>query len=571
MHSSHGSRTATLFPFRHRYARTDGFIVERPGRSIQAATIALALALLGAWPVSAGQTLHKVMVPMRDGTRLAADVYLPDGDGPFPVVIARSVYGRGNEGMARPFMSQGMAFMPQDTRGRGDSEGVDRVFADDGWDLMQDGYDTVAWAKCQPWCNGKVATWGGSALGITQVRMAAAGTPVDFQGIVVAASGFYGGLSYQGGVWRRALCEPWLTNQGRKNVIGLWKSHPYLDTFWKSMDAGPRAPYVHAPALHVGGWWDIFQQGTIDNFVSRQEHGGAGVRGTQKLIIGPWTHATNHGPRKSGDLQLPANYSFDVEALQRRLLQHYLLGEENGADNEPAVHYYTLGDVDQPSGPGNQWRTAACWPPFETEETLFYLDPAAALVRDMPTDPRDRVGFTYDPNDPCPTRGGANLALPAGPFDQREISLRKDVLRFVTEPLDEPLEVTGRVKVRLYVSSDAPDTDFTAKLVDVYPDGREILLLDSIQRVKLRKDFEAPSLLAPGEVAKLEIDLWSISVVFAPGHRIGLHISSSNYPRFEKNPNTGDDFPQDGKLAVAHNVIHLGTQYPSALLLPVHK
>ena len=185
--------------------------------SYRVVLVAVALGVLSVPKAEAGEVLRKVMVPMRDGTSLAADVYLPDGQGPFPAVVARSVYGRGDESLAQPFTSQGIAFVPQDTRGRGDSQGRDRVFADDGWQLMQDGVDTIAWVRRQEWCNGRVGTWGGSALGITQIWLAAAGAAVEFQSIGVAASKFYGVLSYQGGVWRRALCEPWLKNQGRAN------------------------------------------------------------------------------------------------------------------------------------------------------------------------------------------------------------------------------------------------------------------------------------------------------------------------------------------------------------------
>jgi putative CocE/NonD family hydrolase len=533
--------------------------------------IVTVFAVCGICHADTGKVLQQVMIPMRDGTKLAADVYLPKGEGPFPVVVARSVYGRGDNKFAQPFTSQGIAFVPQDTRGRGDSEGRDRVFADDGWMLMQDGFDTISWIRRQTWCNGKVGTWGGSALGITQIWLAAAGAEVDFQSIGVASATFYGEMTYQGGVWRRALCEPWLKNQQRENVIELWKSHPYLDAFWQSMDSRPRAAHVNAPALHVGGWWDIFQQGTINNFVQRQEHGGAGAVGTQKLIMGPWAHGTHHGPQKLGDLNLPENYKFDVENLERRLYRHYLLGEQNQAERVPAVHYYTLGDVDDVEGPGNEWRTADSWPPFETVNQSYYLSPGRRLTTELPDDGKEFLEFIYDPQHPCPTHGGANLSLPSGPFDQRKVSQRADVLNFTTEPLDKPLEVTGRVSVRLFVSSDAPDTDFTAKLVDIYPDGREILLLDSIQRVKLRRSLASPSCLAPGTVGQVDIDLWSISIVFAAGHRIGLQISSSNYPRFEKNPNTGEDFPSDDNLRVTKNRVYTGPHHSSVLILPVRE
>jgi putative CocE/NonD family hydrolase len=180
--------------------------------------------------------------------------------------------------------------------------------------------------------------------------------------------------------------------------------------------------------------------------------------------------------------------------------------------------------------------------------------------------------FAYDPTDPVPSLGGATLLHKPGVFDQRPVSNRPDVLKFATRPLDAPLEITGRVTVRLYVSTDATDTDFTAKLIDIYPDGREILMLDGIQRLKFRNTFERPEFLPPGEIAELEIDLWSISLIFNEGHRIGLHISSSNYPRFERNPNTGKDFPVEGEpLPVAHNTVYMGLRHPSALILPIRR
>ncbi|MFO7775785.1 MAG: CocE/NonD family hydrolase, partial [Candidatus Hydrogenedentota bacterium] len=488
-----------------------------------------------------------VMVPMRDGVELETDYYLPaEGEGPYPAILARSVYGREmGPAWANEILPWGIALVLQDTRGRGGSEGEDRAFADDGWGERRDGVDTVEWIREQDWCNGAVGTRGGSALGLTQLFLAAAGADVQAQFIAVAASEFHGQLAYQGGVWRTAVVENWLEMQGLEHIKERWQAHPTYDAFWRDYDFASRASHVTAPAIHFSGWFDIFAQGNIDNFLTRQYEGGAGARGNQIMVMGPWSHNIT---QEIGDLTLPENYNFDIDTLSERFFKHWLLEEDAGVMEEPPVHYYTLGDVEDPDAPGNEWRRADTWPPFETESTPLYLSPDGQLHGAMEDVAEGTQRYTFDPADPVPTHGGQNLFIPAGPFDQQELGERDDVLVFATEPLEEPLEITGRVTVDLYVSTDAPDTDFTAKLVDIYPDGREILMLDSIQRVKFRDGFEEPDPLPEGDIGKVTIDLWSISLVFNEGHRIGLHISSSTHPRFEVNPNSGDDFPTEDNL-----------------------
>ena len=506
------------------------------------------------------------MVPMRDGITLATETFLPPGEGPFPVILVRSVYGRGAAApLAGNFNASGIGLIVQDTRGRGDSEGKDMVFADDGWGTLQDGADTVAWVKAQPWCNGKIGTWGMSALGITQVVMAPATQDVTCQAIAVAASNFYDQLSYQGGVFRKNLCEKWIAAQKSEWVLDIYKSHPAYDAFWELHNAEAQAPKITAPAVHIGGWFDIFGKGTIDNFVTRQENGGEGAKGNQKLIMGAWPH----GPvKKVGELTLKDNFNFDMNGYQVRWYQHWLLGG-NDIMNDPAVQYYTLGDVEAEDAPGNEWRTADAWPPVETVSTSYYLHDNGALSTDAPDAADAAKTFAYDPANPVPTKGGQNLMLPAGPFDQRELATRPDVLTFMTLPLEDPIEITGQVAVNLFVSTDAKDTDFTAKLLDVYPDGRQMLMLDNIQRVKFRNGFKKADYLEPGTVGELTIDLWNISLIVNKGHRIGVQISSSNYPRFEKNPNSGDDWPTDDNLVTANNTVHMSKTHPSALILPV--
>lgn len=537
-----------------------------------AAGLAIIFILLGISGCSTwhcAYTLKTVMVPMRDGIHLATDVAQPRKGGPtFPSVVVRTVYGRGGkfgESLAKNFIERGYVLVIQDTRGRGGSEGKEIVFADDGWGERQDGADTMEWVKAQDWCNGKIGTWGGSALGITQVRMACATQLPAAQYIVVASSNFYGQLSYQGGVFRRALCVDWLNAQKIPYMIDLWHGHPAFDDFWKLHDSESCASQITAPAVHVGGWWDIFCQGTINNFVTRHYNGGPGAKGNQKLIMGAWLH----GPKaKPGDLVLRDNFNFDSGAIEKRFMDYWLKGDHNGIMEEPAVNYYTLGDVFDANAPGNEWRTSNDWPPFATVETAYFLHDDKTLSTSPATQPDAKLTFTYDPNNPCPTHGGGELTLPAGPFNQHELGLRPDVLVFASVPLTAPIEVTGNVKAKLYVSSDAPDTDFTAKFVDIYPDGKEYLMLDGIQRVKFRNGFEKPDPLAPGTIGELTLDLWTISLIVNTGHKIGLHVSSSNYPRFEKNPNTGEDFP-GSELRPAHNSVHMDATHPSALLLPV--
>jgi len=558
-----------------------------PGKILLAASLA--------WFFAVHAVGETVLLPMADGTRLATDLYLPDGPGPFPVVLVRTTYNKNNlDKNARNFMRQGYASVMQDTRGLMASEGTFTGSADGGWGAHRDGADTVAWIRKQSWCNGKVASWGPSALGITQVMLAGAGADMTCQYIQVAASNFYDQVSYQGGVLRKNLVEEWLKSRGTPHVIGIYKSHPYYDGYWALFNAEIRAPEITAPAVHIGGWYDVFAKGTLNNFVSRQQNGAKGARGNQKLIMGPWPHVVM---QEYGDLKFPDNYNFDLSGYRQRFFKYWLLGEQNGIMAEPAVHYYTMGDCSDPNAPGNQWRSADHWPPFPARETPYYLawdeepdrvdrgpekgdglaldsgpNHSGNLTANLGQIHDATAGYDYDPANPCPTHGGANLRmgpLDGGPFDQRQLARRPDVLTFSTPPLEKPLEITGAVRLKLYVSTSATDTDFTAKLLDIYPDGRQILLTDNIQRVKLRNGFERPDLLPPGAVGELTIDLWSLSLVLNRAHRIGLQISSSNYPRFEKNPNTGDDFPEGEHRQIAHNTIHMGPTHPSALLLPV--
>jgi len=521
------------------------------------------------------------MVPMRDGITLATNVYLPPSSGPaFPVVLIRTPYGRGNDPvhdrLGVPLNAVGIALVTQDTRRPDQGEGQL------AWNERNDGVDTLNWLKSQSWCNGKIGTFGASALGITQVLLAPATRDLACQVIIQAPSDFYSTFC-AGGVFQKDLSERYAKLMGRTKTLETQLSHPVYDSYWQQYNAEVRAGDITAPGVHVSGWYDLYPQGAINNFLTRQHRGGEGARGNQKLIMGPWAHAIS---QNLGDVTFKDNHRFDRTPYVMRFFKHWLLDEQNGIMDEPAVRYYIMGDFFDPDAPGNEWRTADDWPPYPVDRTHYYLNMDRRL---RPTPPRTEdteLSYVFDPADPCPTRGGNNAgilgALPAGPLDQRPLSSRSDVLKFETAPLEEPVEISGPIRMILYVSTDAPDTDFTAKLVDIYPDGRELNMADGILRVKFRNGFEKADPLPAGEIGMLEIDMWSVSVIFNKGHKIGVQISSSNWPRFEVNPNTGADLPDysgetpqgirlvdTSSVRTANNTVYMDKDHPSALILPV--
>ncbi len=508
------------------------------------------------------------MVAMRDGTLLATDVYLPaDAELPVPAILMRGPYGKNRSGgrFAPGVLNRGYALVAQDLRGRFESPGSDAViFHNDGWSERRDGHDTLEWIAAQTWCNGSVATTGGSALGITQ-NMMAPGAPESLkaQSVSVAFSDMYTQGAYQGGVWRKALIETWLTmNRFDPESLESFRAHPRYDTFWDALNAEAQADRVHSPAIFVGGWYDIFLQGTINSFTTIQSQGLSGARGNCRLIIGPWAHGSFN------QLKYPANAAQRPAAAEPfRFFDYHLKGEKNGVEDDLPVHYYVMGDPTDDDAPGNYWRSAKSWPP-PSKQVPFYLLEDRRLARTKPADDA-AISFKFDPDNPVPTIGGQNLTIPKGPMDQTSVESRPDVLLFTTPVLTEPLEVTGRITARLFVSSDCPDTDFTVKLCDVYPDGRSMLVTDGILRAKYRESFREPQLLQRDEVYRLDVDLWSTSLVFNAEHKIRIAVSSSNSPRFEPNSNTGKDPMADGKTRVATNTIHLSQEYPSHVILPV--
>lgn len=514
-------------------------------------------------------------LPMTDGTKIATDVYLPqDGPGPWPVVLVRSTYGR-YVAKEDGYVKDGYAVVVQDVRGMGMSEGEKHVFYADTWRPgLMDGKDTVDWIKAQPWCNGKIGTTGGSALAMTTMLLAPTTHDLAAQTYSVTPSNFYTDTCYHGGVLRKNLMEGWLTAIGQPHIIDFYKGHPYFDDFWSHYDVVSRAQDITAPAVFNAQWFDIFLQGTINGFMSRELNGGPGARGNNYLVIRAGTH---NGNERSPDFRFNKNRnSVPSGGLNRAFFECHLKGDTEALKKYSKVYYYVFGDDRALNAPGNEWRTADTWPPFPTEPTSYYLSDDNSLSLTHPTVQTASQGFTFDPAAPYPTNGGGNLFynIPRGPHDQRTNSaVRNDLLKFSTAPLPAPVEVTGRLTVKLWVSTDAPDTDFTAMLLDIFPEGdeREINIQDSIQRVKMRETLEkpAPLLTGPEQIVPLVIDLQSTSWIFNTGHRIGLHISSSNYPRYEVNANTGADHPEGQELRVAHNRVHMDKDHPSAIILPV--
>lgn len=507
------------------------------------------------------------MVPMRDGVRLATDVYLPQGEGPWPAIFITTPYGKGSVSpWALGANQRGYAFIAQDFRGRFDSEGEDYpVFLSCGWVKHQDGYDSIEWIASQKWCNGKVGTIGMSAPGIAQNMMAPNDPPhLVCQYVVVAFSNGYYQCAYQGGAFRKDLWERWLKECNfSPETLRLTRENPDYNEFWELYNTEKVANQVNAPTMYVGGWYDIFNAGTINSFMTVQKGGGERARGKCRLVMEAYGHGRNEelafpdiNRPKTADISFCFDW-FDI----------WMKNDGKGLENIPVVQYFVMGDPEDKAF-ANIWKTADNWP-IPAQITPFYFIPNGSLKTEPHNESGSFKSYKYDPNNPVPTLGGMNLFDPKGPTDHRKIENRSDVLVFTSETLDKPMEVTGAVKVKLWASSTALDTDFTAMLCDVYPDGRSILVTDGIIRACHRSSMEKRELMEPGKIYEFEIDLWNTSIVFSKGHKIRVLISSSNSPRFEPNPNTGKPSGMDDETRVAENTIYLNSEYPSHILLPI--
>ncbi len=511
------------------------------------------------------------MVEMRDGIKLATKVYRPSGgDGPWPVILALSQYGKGNRQESENVLSKRIARVVQDVRGTGGSEGHYDMMASNGWGEKQDGYDTVEWILAQPWCNGKIVTYGGSALGMTQILLAGTGSKgIVGQLIDVACIG-NDLCCYTGGVLRKLFVES-VTGWYRDKVqtLNTVRSHYTYDDYWKTQNLSERADRVNWPVVLKTGWYDIYHQGAIDAFNAIQSNGGPKARDNVHILIGPWGHEGSCGafkyPQESWKDEWP--YRFKAQWPYQEI--DYWLLDTPAPDDIPTIKYFTMGEYPVGNSPGNEWGTSKIWPPEDSKLVPFYLHTDGNLQRTK-SDP-SQLSYEYDPRKPVPTNGGQVIFISAGAYDQRVSEKRDDVIIFSTPPLKEPVEVTGRMTAVLYVSTSAVDTDFTAQITDVYPDGRSMILTHGIRRLSFRNSYEKHELAIPGEIYRLEIDLQSTSMVFNTGHQIRVAISSSNSPWFEPNPNTGIPNDSISNAVNATQTIYLGGENASYINLPIRE
>jgi hypothetical protein len=629
--------------------------------------VAAAIAAPRARGEDAGQTtdrfdiiaLQHVMVPARDGVRLATDVYLPGRGGAIagrvPAIVERTPYNKDTTaaGLVAYFVPRGYAVVVQDIRGRYRSEGRWRPIRDDG----PDGADLLAWMARQSWSDGKVGTVGTSYAGATQHAIALAGAPALAAMVPVDAmsnAGYYG-VRHNGAFELRWL--NWIVTLG--NATGLRASatgvaptpngrlaaaraaanpaavaaleglgprvqeyaralplrpgttplqlapdyeawlveamrHGEHDEYWASMGSSVVdhvAAFQDVPAYHVTGWYDSWGTQVANmNYVQL-----AKTKKHQRLIVGPWTHG-GQGQSFSGIAEFGPDAALDMNAFRQRWFDRWLKGEANGVDREPPVRLFIMGGGDARKTPdgrlfvGGRWRDEREWPLARAVPTSYYLHGDGRLATDLPGDtPPTR--YQFDPRHPVPTIGGnvssEGVLMPRGAQDQRctpdhwlctdslPLSARSDVLVFQTPPLERDLEVTGRLVVTLWASSDGPDTDFTAKLVDVYPpshdfpNGVDLNVGDSIVRARYRGFAKAATMLEPGKAVELTIEMYPTALVFKQGHRIRVDISSSNFPRFDVNPNTGEPLGQQRQWRVATNAVYHDPQHPSRIVLPV--
>jgi putative CocE/NonD family hydrolase len=541
-----------------------------------------------------------VKIPMRDGVELSANVFLPKAEGEFPVVLVRTPYGKGGTGggPGHFYASRGYVYISQDCRGRGASKGEWVPFMNEA----RDGKDTHRWILDQPWCNGLIGTAGGSYVGFTQWASApSAGEYLKAMFPVVPLVDPYEDVAYVGGAFQLALMMGWGTGVsgnssvrgwndedwlqafrtlplatwdtaigGRVQYLRDWVANPEFDGYWAPSSLRGRKREITTPIYVVCGWYDLFAKSVFDhvNAVKAKSH-SEHARKHLHVLMGPWTHGISKDG-KVGGLDFGKDAVVDLNAIQAQWLDRWLKGKKTGVEEWPPFRIFVMGR--------NQWRDEPEWPLARTQYTPYYFHgegSANTLKGDGKLDkgapgqePADR--YVYDPDDPVPTLGGCNLGkCPVGPHDQTRAEEREDVLVYTSDELTSQLEVTGPVKVVLYAASSATDTDWTAKLVDVHPDGRPFNLCDGIIRARYRDSADEPTLIEPEQIYRYEIDLWVTSDVFLPGHRIRVEISSSNFPRFDRNPNTGHPFGADAERQKASQIVHHDAEHPSHILLPV--
>lgn len=569
--------------------------------------------------------IEDVYIEMDDGVKLASRVYRPDDHNSYPVLLARTTYfsgafGSKEEGDYRELgikmAKRGYVVVIQDVRGLHGSEGEWRLFKDDA----SDGYETVIWLNEQPWSNGKVGVFGKSAPGMTANLLATTNPPgLKAAFVQMSPSQFYEEVIAESGIYRHELATRWMffinvaysskmLQQGKIDEETYTKiseanqqfqdlyyhtplnSFPYLsdntlytsifkhyiqDDYYDYYDIPSNFSDINIPIYHLGGWYDTFSEGTMKNYLGLQQNGGKGAKGNQKLLMGPWTHQDFGPDGIDGDSALFKGDEIYLITEMERWFDYWLKDIDTGVMAEDPIKYYTIG--------ANRWRTTKEWPVTGAEEEKWYFNSEKSnsatsindslLLNEQPhLEAKDQ--FKYDPKNPIITIGGRNLfgeGSGLGPLDQRPAE--EQSLTYTSEPLTEIVEIGGTVTTTLYVSSDAIDTDFTVKLTDVSPDGASYLLNEGALRMRFREGLDREVFMEDGKVYEIDINLHEISHVFKKGHRIRVAVASSNFPRFDRNSNTGNPLGVDSveDFVIAENAVHIGPNHLSHISLPVIK
>jgi uncharacterized protein len=558
-------------------------------------------------------TERNVMVPMRDGIHLATDIYKPATPGKYPVVLTRIPYGSDPgdglpwgqlQHLGKFFVKNGYIYIVQDTRGEFDSEGdwFPFVFEHD------DGQDAIDWIAEQDWCDGNIGMWGGSYFGYTQLIAAPGNENLDAI-IPWIASGNLHSLVFRGGASSFMSMQGWVVQEENSQARRLgekpnskldlsggyfnyeirdaepvneaavladpsameggpwkWLDHPGDTEHVAALNYTNYYKDVSAPTLIIAGWYDIFLNAQLEDFVRfRNEAQGDARR--PRLVIGPWAHGQVWSDLEDSKL----DGGRLVAGLFKDWYDYWLKGIDNGVMDEAPVQIFVIGE--------NEWRDEYEWPLARTRYVNYYLHSGGSantlngdgtLSTAAPgEEPSDQ--FTYDPENPVPTTGGSflnALEFKAGPADQSKLEERDDILVYITEPLADDMEITGPVKVTLWAATSAIDTDWTAKLIDIFPDGYRRNLQTGIIRARYRNGLQHPTALEPGQPVEYTIDLWAVCNLFKAGHRIGLEISSSDFPQFDRNTNAGGVGGPDN-IVVANQTIYHDEARPSKVTLPV--
>jgi putative CocE/NonD family hydrolase len=542
------------------------------------------------------KVMYHVPVTMRDGINLATDIYLPSEEGKFPTLLIRDMYTNGSaagrQKYAKFATSNGYALVFQSVRGRYDSEGKWYPYFQE----INDGDDTLTWISSQQWSDGRVGMFGSSYLASVQWLAAVNRNPALVAlAPAVSPGNYYRDVAYPGGAFSLLSRASWgiglvgsrtnmsfpvdwvsgidhLPIETLAQSVGFnvqhfqdWIAHPSYDDYWKPLNLEDRASEMDVPALNIGGWFDVFLRSTIGSYKTMTEEAASQTsRNGQRLIIGPWPHGWNKSST-TGEVDFGENALIDAPSMLLEWFDYWMKGKtkpESIKQGEAPVRIFVMGE--------NVWRDEQEWPLARTEYRPFYLHDNNSLSESAPTKNEASLKYDYDPADPVPTLGG-NIMMPKlrGPFDQKPLDGREDILRFVSEPFTKPTEFTGPISAEIYASTSAPDTDFMAKLIVVKPDGKAFNLVDGVIRARYREGFDEPKLIEPGKVYKYEIDMWATSYKLSPGDRIRIDITSSNYPRLARNLNTGAEFAKTSEMKVANQTLHMSEKYPSKITLPM--